>query len=487
MLRVIITLLISINLYATTRYVATTGTDTTGNACTVSTSPCKTIQRAVSASSAGDVITVANGTYGPVTWNGSTDVNAYSMGSNNAYNNGYVAVVNLTTSGTSASPITIQATNPCFTNGTSGTTTCNVFLNGGLVTCTYTAGIVSGSTPCFTGAGDGTSGNPACNCADTYFQETGTASYWTIKGFDISNTWFTGSFTNSGSPNHISFIGNNFHNIGNRVWDFTAPGQTDNAGIVGIFTGGGQGQFTADGNIFQSIGRVPITYVIGGGTICSGNYNSGFGNTGIYNDDYVHDHGLYLFGGPWTVINNIFWGNSAGWGFQTAGGNVATVYGNTFVGGSNPCKDGVIVLYLSNTVTISNNIFANAVGYDMDNYDTTQSGSTFSFNFSCPTNSGPVTPASGGGSVTTGITYSNNTSGSSCNFSNLSNHGYSPLTGSPVIGIGTNIASSNNHDFANNPRPTSGGAGTGFDDGAYQYQSGSIPPAILVKHKATTN
>jgi hypothetical protein len=50
----------------TTRYVAITGTDTV-NACSVSASPCRTLQHAADQSAAGDELRIAGGTYTSVT------------------------------------------------------------------------------------------------------------------------------------------------------------------------------------------------------------------------------------------------------------------------------------------------------------------------------------------------------------------------------------------------------------------------------------
>jgi len=391
---------LSPTLNAATWYVATTGND--GSAGT-QTAPFATIQKGVNSAKAGDTVLVSNGTYGP---NGQ-----YTCG-DICSQNGYSAPVTFSNSGTSSAPITIAAQNKW----------------GAVLDCQLPSGY----------SGNGTDGVKAC---DTYFNFQGSASYITISGFDIQREYWVGAMVNA-TNSHIIFSQNHFHNIGNRI--YTVPSGTSSFGIVGVFAGSGSSYITWDRNEFNNIGRVP---------------HSG----SIISDDYTHDHGLYIYNGPYTITNNIFYSQPAGWNVQTSpGSHDINITNNTLIGGANPQHDGCMILWGQNTnVTIQNNIFYNGTNYAIDNYQTTQSGSLFDHNIVYGSPSGIV--SSIGGS----ITETNNKLNTNPVFVNATSLDYHVQAGSPAIDSGASVSVAT--DFNGGPRPL----GAAFDIGAYEY-SGAV-------------
>jgi hypothetical protein len=397
----IATLILSHGLYGATYYVATTGSD--ANAGTQS-APFATIQRGVDLAKPGDTILVENGTYGP---NGH-----YTCGTQ-CSQSGYSAPVSLRNSGTASAPITIAAQNKW----------------GAVLDCQLPYGY----------SGDGTDGVQAC---DAYFNFQGSASYITISGFDIQRAYWVGAMVNA-TNTHVAFIGNHFHNIGNRI--YTVPSGTSSYGIVGVYAGTGSSYITWDGNEFNNIGRVPHT-----GSVIS--------------DDYSHDHGLYIYNGPYTITNNIFYGQAAGWDVQTSpGSHDISIVNNTMIGGANPQKDGCMILWGQNTnVTIVNNIFYNGRNYAIDNYATSQSGSLIDHNIVHGSPSGMI--------AVSGITQTNNRLNTDPLFTAPSSNDYHLQAGSPAIDTGAAV--SLNSDFDGNPRPL----GTAFDVGAYEWVGSEALP-----------
>lgn len=323
--------------FAKTLYVATTGSDT--NPGTIS-APFATIQKGVNLAQPGDTVSVADGTYGP---NG-----RYTCG--DTCGGGYNAPVEFYNSGTAAAPITVTAQNKW----------------GAVLDCQLPDGY----------SGDGTDGVQACNA---YFDFQGTASYITIRNFDITRDYWVGAMVNA-TNSHISFVGNHFHNIGNRV--YTVPPGTTSYGIVGVYAGTGTSYITWDGNQFDHIGRLPHPGA-------------------IVNDDYNHDHGLYIYNGPYTITNNIFFSQAAGWNIQTSpGSHDIGITNNTLIGGANPQKDGCMILWGQNTnVTIQNNIFYNCRNYAIDNYGATLTGVLIDQNIVHGSSSGMLNTSAISGSV----------------------------------------------------------------------------------------
>jgi hypothetical protein len=385
---------LSPGLYATTYFVAPNGND--GSPGTQD-APFATIQRGVNLARAGDTISVADGTYGP---NG-----RYTCG---IQCGSYSAPVTISYSGTASAPITIAAQNKW----------------GATLDCQLPYGY----------SGDGTDGIQAC---DAYFFFQGSASYITISGFDIQRAFWTGAMVNQNNS-HISFIGNHFHNIGNRI--YSVPSGTSSYGIEAVYAGTSASYITWDGNEFNNIGRLPHP-------------------GSIINDDYSHDHGLYLYNGPYTITNNIFYGQAAGWNIQTSpGSHDMAIANNTFIGGANPQKNGCLMLWGQNTnVTLQNNIFYGGRGYAIDNYATVQLGSTADHNIIYGSSGGLI------GAISGLLLSLSNQLNTDPLFVSPATNDYHLQAGSPAIDTGTSVMVP--IDFDGNPRPI----GPAFDVGAYEY------------------
>ena len=388
---------------ATTWYVATTGNDSNSG---TQTAPFATIQKGVNLAKPGDTVLVANGTYGP---------NGHYTCGDICSQNGYAAPVTFSSSGTASAPITVAAQNKW----------------GAILDCQLPYGYT----------GDGTDGVQAC---DTYFNFQGSASYIVISGFDIQRDYWVGAMVNA-SNSHITFRQNHFHNIGNRV--YSVPSGTSSYGIVGVYAGTGSSYITWDQNEFNNIGRLP--------------------HSSYVSDDYSHDHGLYIYNGPYTITNNIFYNQAAGWNIQTSpGSHDISILENTLIGGANPQKDGCLILWGQNTnVTIQNNIFYNGTNYAMDNYQTTQSGSLFDHNVVYGSPSGIV------GSIGGSLTETNNLMNVNPLLTAPATNDYHLQSGSPAIDAGAAVSVT--EDFDGNPRPL----GAAFDIGAYEYAGGTTATA----------
>jgi hypothetical protein len=388
---------------ATTYYVATTGNDSSAG---TQTAPLATIQRGVDLAKAGDTVLVADGTYGP---------NGHYTCGDVCSQNGYSAPVTFRNSGTAAAPVTIAAQNK----------------RGAILDCQLPSGY----------SGNGTDGVKAC---DAYFNFQGSASYIVISGFDIQRAYWVGAMVNA-SNSHITFRQNHFHHIGNRVYTVPTGG---GYGIVGVYAGTGSSYITWDQNEFNNIGRLP--------------------HSSNVNDDYSHDHGLYIYNGPYVITNNIFYNQAAGWNIQTSpGSHDISIVNNTLIGGVNPNKNGCMMLWGQNTnVTIQNNIFYKGVGYAIDNYQTTQSGSLFDHNLVYGSSSGIV------GSIGGSLTQTNNVMNVDPQFVAPASYDYHLQSASSAVDAGASVSVAS--DFDGNPRPL----GPAFDLGAYEYTgSTSAAPA----------
>jgi hypothetical protein len=400
-MRHLLLLLLAVSATATTRYVAPNGSDAnTGTAL----SALRTIQRGVNLSRPGDTVSVLNGRYGPE--------GHYTCGTE-CSQNGYAAPVVFYRSGTSSAPITVKAANQW----------------GAILDCGLTYGY----------SGDGTDGIRAC---DTYFDFQGSASYIVIQGFDITRSYWSGVFIN-GTDNHdIQVIGNRFHDIGNR--HYKVPLGTDSYGIEGSYAGTSTRNIKYDGNVFSNIGRLPTT--------------------GQSANDFNHDHGLYIYNGPYTITNNIFFANTAGWDIQISPGtHDAAILGNTFRG-PNLHRDGLIILWAdeshSNTnITIRDNIFFNGRNYAVDSYEAYEVSTLIDHNIVYGSPSGVIDSSS----ITGTMKVTNNRINTNPLFVSPGSNDYHLQIGSPAINTATPAPMA--HDFDGNPRPI----GTGYDVGAYEH------------------
>lgn len=394
-------LALSSGLQAATRYVATNGSD--GNPGSA-TAPLRTIQRGVDLSRPGDTVVVQDGTYGPE--------GHYTCGTI-CSQNGYAAPVTFTRSGTASAPLTVKAAHKW----------------GAILDCRLPYGY----------SGNGTDGVQAC---DTYFDFQGTASYIVIQNFDITRGYWSGANVNGSSNHNIQFIGNHFHNIGNR--HYAVPSGTESFGIEGVYAGTSTSTIRFDGNKFNNIGRLPTS--------------------GQSATDYNHDHGLYIYNGPYTITNNIFYANTAGWDIQISPGtHDTTITCNTFRG-PNPNRDGLIVLWADNShpntdITIQNNVFYNGRNYAFDTWQAYEVGTLIDHNIVYGSPKGVIDASVVAGS----LRVTNNRINTDPKFVNVGTNDYHLQAGSPAIDTGVSVMVI--CDFDGNPRPR----GAGFDVGAYEY------------------
>jgi hypothetical protein len=387
-----------------TYYVAPGGSDSNPG---TQSSPFATIQRGVNLAKPGDTVSVADGTYGP---------NGHYTCGNTCSQNGFASPVVFTKSGAPGAPITVAAQNRW----------------GAVLDCQLPAGY----------SGDGTDGVQAC---DSYFDFKATASWITVKNFDVTRAYWSGANVNERNSN-ITFIGNHFHHIGNRI--YTVASGTG-YGITGVFAGTESSNVTWDSNEFSNIGRLPTP-----GKVVA--------------DDYSHDHGIYVFNGPYTITNNIFYANTAGWGLQISPGTHDTAVINNTFEGANPQQDGLLMLWgNSSNITIQNNIFYGARNYAIANWQAAASGATIDHNLVYGSPRGIINT----GAIAGVLTLLANLTNRDPLFVNMGGADFHLQAASPAIDSGSweNVAA----DLDGNPRPS----GSAFDIGAYEYTAYAAPPA----------
>jgi len=246
------------------------------------------------------------------------------------------------------------------------------------------------------------------------------ANYISIEDFDITGGYWAGVHSNENS-HHIRIRGNHFEHIGNRMYNPKGVGW----GIVGAFAGYATHDFEFDGNLFNNIGRLP-------------------GDARIA---YNHDQGLYLCGNNITVVNNVFYDNTAGWGIQIAPkASNYTIANNTFAG-ANPERDGQIVLWGSHAnIEIRNNIFFNPRNFAIDTFQDSESGSRVDHNLVFGNHVDLIAKPDAG------LTVADNRIGSDPRFVNPGDHDYRLQPGSPAIGAGISVPSVT-RDFDGQVRP----------------------------------
>lgn len=168
---------------------------------------------------------------------------------------------------------------------------------------------------------------------DSYFNLLN-ASYVSIEGFVITRGFKEGIHSND-AAHHITLRGNRIEFIANRNTSTTL-------GLSGMYTNPNCHDFLIDGNVFHDIGRTnPLAY----------------------------DHGLYIRGYNFTVVNNTFYNNTRGWAIQLADGASNVLIANNTFAVPNPDKDGHIMLWnTQSNLTIQNNTFYNPRGYAIDRY-----------------------------------------------------------------------------------------------------------------------
>lgn len=392
----------------------------------------------------------------------------FTLGDVNSGNDGYSAIQTFfSCPGTIGSPITIKAANHW-----------GAILDGGLPNGYFSFGT----------AGGGTDGVLA---ADTAFDFETTCTGIIIQGFVIQNFYWLGANMNTHTLDHIQFLQNHFTNIGRRTScspstssNCSSGGTGTSNGIVGVFAGRTPtgvvvtSNITWDRNQFDNIGRIACTP-----TPCT--------------QDFSHDHGLYIYDGPYTITNNIFYGMNAGWNIQFAPGSHDNyVVGNTFIGGANPTKNGCLMIWADSTsdgdgpmsitnLTLNNNIMNSCVNFGSDSFsDNTLTVKNLIYQFNLINNSSAVntgawcTP----NGTTCSYTISNNILNSNPLFVNGTSHDYHIQAGSPAINAGTTVVDP--FDFDGNPRPYNGF----YDDGAFEFTSASTGVTkgkAQIKGKAT--
>ncbi|MGO8697805.1 MAG: LamG-like jellyroll fold domain-containing protein [Limisphaerales bacterium] len=291
--------------------------------------------------------------------------------------------------------------------------------------------------------------NGESNAVQDAWQFTNSASYITIKGFEIFGFASGGITFNTVAPeSNIDILNNNIHDIGRLCSDSTF-------GNDGVYTPSTVSSSLIEGNIFHDIGRF------------SPSENGCSPATQYYMN---HDHGVYIEGSTnITVANNIFYNLNHGWGVHVYSVNNSylasniTIENNTF-SGANPYEPGQIILAtpgVTNAV-IQNNIF----------YGPATDGINFYNCCAMPTfiNVTVTNNITYGAPVTTfnpsGVTFSGNLDNADPLLVASSTYNFQLASGiSPAIDAGTSAGStSTTTDYSGNPI-----YGTP-DIGAYEYQ-----------------
>ena len=171
------------------------------------------------------------------------------------------------------------------------------------------------------------------------------ASYIVIQDFVITRGYKEGIHSND-AAHHITLRGNRFEYIANRT-------TSTNLGLDGLYTNAACHDFIIDGNVFHDIGRSNYQWL---------------------------DHGLYLHGYNYTIINNVFYNNTRGWAIQMANGlSNVLIANNTFAFPG--AQDGHIMMWdTQSNLTVRNNVFYNPASYAFSRYTSSVSSCTIDHN-----------------------------------------------------------------------------------------------------------
>ena len=257
------------------------------------------------------------------------------------------------------------------------------------------------------------------------------ASYIVIQDLVVTRGYKEAIHSND-SAHHITLRGNRFEYIANRSTSTTL-------GLDGLYANPNCHDFIIDGNVFHDIGRTNVNWL---------------------------DHGLYLHGANYTIINNIFYNIPHGWSIQTADGlSNVLIANNTFAFPNGGGQDGQIMLWnTQSNLTIRDNIF-----YSPQNYAITRYTSSIA---SCSIDHNIVYGASGMMADSSGCTLGTNQIGVNPSFVNVASapFDFHVQAGGPGIDTGMTLSAVPT-DFDLNLRPQ----GSSSDIGAYEY----VPPIIV--------
>jgi hypothetical protein len=159
------------------------------------------------------------------------------------------------------------------------------------------------------------------------------ASYIVIQGFVITRGYKEGIHSND-AAHHITLRGNRFEYIANRATSTLL-------GLDGMFTNPDCHDFLIDGNVFHDIGRTNATQL---------------------------DHGLYLRGTGFTIINNIFYNIQHGWAIQAAHGLTNVLIANNTFAFPGNTGSHIMLWRMQTNITIHNNVFYSPVSLAGANY-----------------------------------------------------------------------------------------------------------------------
>lgn len=258
------------------------------------------------------------------------------------------------------------------------------------------------------------------------------ASYILIQDLVITRGYKEAVHSND-AAHHITLRGNRFEYIANRSTSTTL-------GLDGLYANPNCHDFIIDGNVFHDIGRTNVNWL---------------------------DHGLYLHGSNYTIINNIFYNIPHGWSIQTADGlSNVLIANNTFAFPNGGGQDGQIMLWnTQSNLTIRDNIFYSPQNYAITRYTSSVAGCSIDHNL--------VYGVSGMMADSSGCALGTNQIGVNPSFVNASSapFDFHVQAGGPGIDTGMNLAAVST-DFDLNARPQ----GSAADIGAFEY----VPPIIVL-------